>query len=132
MNQPWITAFDITQGQCKPEIETEIDHDHREWNDESNRKASWYHDYISRFEVHAELSVDTVRIRWLLNERIPLQDASYCGWLSQMFTVYLACEMLGWLSPTIPAPIIVLTAKGKRDEQTTASLGRFFFVMIDE
>jgi hypothetical protein len=37
------------------------------------------------------------------------------------------------LSPTIPAPIIILTAKGKRDEQTKASLGRFFFVMmIDE
>jgi hypothetical protein len=50
---------------------------------------------LERFEVHAELSVDTVRIRWLLNERIPLQDASNCCWLSQMFTAYLACKMLG-------------------------------------
>jgi hypothetical protein len=50
MNQPCITAFDITQGQCKPEIETEIDHDHREWNDDSNRK---HHDIMIIFFVYA-------------------------------------------------------------------------------
>ena len=61
---------------------------------------------LERFEVHAELSVDTVRIRWLLNERIPLQDASDCGWLSQMFTLTLLARCWADLE-TISPPRLV-------------------------